>query len=93
VLDVGHLDDRRLGLPVEVAAERQQGVAHHLDRDAVLDLVLGAGLQLGGELRVELGVAGGAGRCRRAGATARRRRRPPTSSSGEAPMKPSIEKR
>ena len=58
VLHVRHLHDRRLGLPIEVAAPRQQGVVHHLDHGAVLDLVLGAGDELRREPRVVVGVAG-----------------------------------
>ena len=41
VLHVGDRDDRWLGLPVEVAAPRQQRVVDHVDHDPVLDLVLG----------------------------------------------------
>ena len=58
VLHVGDRDDRRLGLPVEVAAPRQQRVVDHVDHDPVLDLVLGAGDEVGGDLGVGVGVAG-----------------------------------
>ena len=62
VLHVGDSDDRRLGLPIEVAAPRQQRVVDHVDHDAMLGLVLGAGQQLGGGTLVGVGVAGA--RCR-----------------------------
>ena len=49
MLDVGDGDDRRLRLPVEVAAPRQQRVVDDVDDDPVLDLVLRAGDELGGD--------------------------------------------
>ena len=73
VLDVGHRDDRRLRLPVEVAAPRQQRVVDHVDDDAVLHLVLRALDERGGEGGVAVGVARPR---RRAGQRMRRDRAP-----------------
>ncbi len=58
MLHVGHRDDRRFGLLVEVGAERQQPVVDHVDGDPVFVLVLGRGEQAGGQAGVGAGVAG-----------------------------------
>jgi hypothetical protein len=41
VLNVGHGDDRRLGLGIEVRAPGQQRVVDHVDGDLVLLAILG----------------------------------------------------
>ena len=61
VLHVRHLHDRRFRFPVEIAAPWQQGVVHHLDHRAVLDLVLGAGDELRRQPLVVVGIAGDRG--------------------------------
>ena len=58
VLDVGDRDDRRFGLPVEVARPGQQRVVHHVDHDAVLDLVLRARDQFGGDPGIVVDITG-----------------------------------
>ncbi len=76
VLDVGDGDDRRVGLPVEEAAPRQQRVVDDVDDDAVLDLVLGAVDEGGGDLGVAARRRRCAGRSRRAGGPVPPARRP-----------------
>ena len=57
VLHVGNFDDGGLWIPVEIAAPGEQGVVHHLDDDAVLNLVFSGGYEGCGETLVHGGVA------------------------------------